>query len=58
LIANLKSAGVGVIFISHNLIDIFQVSDRIVVLRRGSKVGVRQVSETNSDEIVRLMVGG
>ena len=58
LIGNLKSAGVGVIFISHNLIDIFQVSDRIMVLRRGVKVGERRTSETDSDEIVRLMVGG
>ena len=58
LIANLKESGVGIIFISHNLIDIFQVSDRIIVLRRGSKVGEGRTSETNSDEIVRLMVGG
>jgi ABC-type sugar transport system ATPase subunit len=58
LIANLKESGVGIIFISHNLIDIFQASDRIMVLRRGSKVGERRSSETNPDEIVRLMVGG
>ena len=58
LIANLKESGVGIIFISHNLIDIFQASDRIMVLRRGSKVGERRTPETNSDEIVRLMVGG
>ena len=58
LIANLKESGVGIIFISHNLIDIFQASDRIMVLRRGTKVGERRTSETNSDEIVRLMVGG
>ena len=58
LIANLKESGVGIIFISHNLIDIFQASDRIIVLRRGVKVGERRTSETNSDEIVRLMVGG
>lgn len=58
LIANLKVSGVGIIFISHNLIDIFQVSDRILVLRRGSKVGEVRTSETNPDEVVRLMVGG
>ena len=58
LIANLKESGVGIIFISHNLIDIFQASDRIMVLRRGSKVGEKRTSETNPDEIVRLMVGG
>lgn len=58
LIKSLKQSGVGVIFISHNLIDIFAVSDRIVVLRRGKKVGETAAQSTNSDEIVRWMVGG
>jgi ABC-type sugar transport system ATPase subunit len=58
LIKSLKQSGVGVIFISHNLIDIFAVSDRIVVLRRGKKVGEAATQATNSDEIVRWMVGG
>jgi ABC-type sugar transport system substrate-binding protein len=44
--------------ISHNLNDIFQVSDRILVLRRGEKVGERLISQTNHDEVVRLMVAG
>jgi simple sugar transport system ATP-binding protein len=47
-----------VIFISHNLQDIFAVSDRIVVLRRGVQAGERRISETTHDEVVRLMVGG
>ena len=58
LIKSLKQSGVGVIFISHNLVDIFAVTDRIVVLRRGVKAGERITADTNSDEIVRLMVGG
>jgi simple sugar transport system ATP-binding protein len=58
LIKSLKQSGVGVIFISHNLVDIFAVSDRIVVLRRGVKAGERLMADTTSDEIVRLMVGG
>jgi ABC-type sugar transport system ATPase subunit len=58
LIKSLKQSGVGVIFISHNLVDIFAVSDRIVVLRRGVKAGERLTADTTSDEIVRLMVGG
>jgi ABC-type sugar transport system ATPase subunit len=57
LIHRLRTRGVGVLFISHNLGDIFAVSDRIIVLRRGIKAGERQASETNGDEIVRLMVG-
>lgn len=58
LIRSLKSQGVGVIFISHNLGDMLAVTDRIVVLRRGRKAGERRTAEANPDEIVRLMVGG
>ncbi len=58
LIHQLKAQGRGVIFISHNLQDIFAVSDRIVVLRRGVQAGERRISETTHDEVVKLMVGG
>ena len=58
LIHQLKAQGRGVIFISHNLQDIFAVSDRIVVLRRGVQAGERRISATTHDEVVRLMVGG
>jgi simple sugar transport system ATP-binding protein len=58
LIQNLKAQGRAIIFISHNLQDIFAVADRIVVLRRGTLAGERKISETNPDEIVKLMVGG
>lgn len=58
LIHQLKAQGRGVIFISHNLQDIFAVSDRIVVLRRGVQAGERRISETSHDEVVKLMVGG
>jgi simple sugar transport system ATP-binding protein len=58
LIQTLKAQGQGIIFISHNLHDIFAVADRIVVLRRGQLAGERRLAETNPDEIVRLMVGG
>lgn len=58
LIKQLKTQGRGVIFISHNLQDIFAVADRIVVLRRGNTAGERSIAQTTPDEIVRLMVGG
>jgi ABC-type sugar transport system ATPase subunit len=57
LIKSLRAAGKAVIFISHNLGDIFAVADRILVLRRGQKAGERRAGETNDDEIVRLIVG-
>jgi simple sugar transport system ATP-binding protein len=58
LIKSLKAQGRGVVFISHNLQDIFAVSDRIVVLRRGIVAGERNISETTHDEVVKLMIGG
>ncbi len=58
LIKSLKERNVAVIFISHNLSDIFAVADRIVVLRRGKVAGVRAIGETDGDEVVKLMVGG
>jgi simple sugar transport system ATP-binding protein len=58
LIHQLKAQGRGVIFISHNLQDIFAVADRIVVLRRGVQAGERRIADTSHDEVVKLMVGG
>ena len=58
LIQNLKAHGRGVIFISHNLQDIFAVADRIVVLRRGNLAGERRIGDTTHDEVVKLMIGG
>ncbi len=57
LIQSLKADGKGIIFISHNLGDIFEVADRIVVFRRGENAGERTPQETTGDEIVRMMVG-
>lgn len=43
--------------ISHNLQDIFAVADRIVVMRRGHKVGDVPASEVTDDDLVAMMVG-
>ena len=58
LIRRLRQQDVAVIFISHNLVDIFAVADRILVLRRGLAAGERRPEQSSHDEIVRLMVGG
>lgn len=58
LIRRLKDQGVSVIFISHRLDDIFCVGDRVIVLKRGRRVGMRQVRETTKNEVLRLIVGG
>jgi ABC-type sugar transport system ATPase subunit len=57
LVRTLCDQGVPVIIISHNMQDVFAVADRIVVMRRGKKVGERLAKEATPDEIVSLMVG-
>ena len=57
LVNSLKSQGIGIIIISHQMYDVFEVADRIMVMRRGQNVATRSVSETTPDEIVGLIVG-
>jgi ABC-type sugar transport system ATPase subunit len=57
LVRTLRDQGVPVIIISHNMQDVFAVADRIVILRRGKKVGELIAAETTPDEVVSLMVG-
>ena len=57
LVRTLCDQGVPVILISHNMQDVFAVSDRIVVMRRGKKVGELLAKQTKPDEVVSLMVG-
>ncbi|MCK5008365.1 MAG: sugar ABC transporter ATP-binding protein, partial [Spirochaetales bacterium] len=57
LVNRLKEQGIGIIIITHQLHDVFAVSDRLVVMRRGEKVGERITKQTNPDEIVSLIIG-
>ncbi len=58
LIRRLKGQGISIIFISHRLDDIFSVGDRVIVLKRGKRVGMRPIKETTPNEVLRLIVGG
>lgn len=58
LIRRLKGQGISIIFISHRLDDIFSVGDRVIVLKRGKRVGMRPIKETTPSEVLRLIVGG
>ena len=53
----LKEQGVGVIYVSHKLDEVFAISDRITVLKDGKLVGTVKTAETDQDTIVRMMVG-
>jgi ribose transport system ATP-binding protein len=57
VIRKLKSDGVGIIYISHRLDEIFEIADRITVLRDGSVVGNCFVHETDRTRLIQLMVG-
>lgn len=57
VIQNLQGRGLAVLLVSHNLDQVFRVSDRIVVLRRGHRVGVRVTAATDPDEVVSLITG-
>ena len=57
LILELKKKGVSVLYISHKLEEIFTLADRVQVMRDGKSVAVLEVSETDAQELVRLMVG-
>ena len=57
IVRGLRDKGVAIVLVSHRLPEVFEVSDRITVLRDGHCIGTRNVSETGQDEIVRMMVG-
>jgi rhamnose transport system ATP-binding protein len=57
VIRELKSHGVGIIYISHRLAELSSIADRVTVLRDGAVVGTRAAREATSTDIVRMMVG-
>ncbi|MEO8073028.1 MAG: xylose ABC transporter ATP-binding protein [Acidobacteriota bacterium] len=57
ILKDLKSRGVGMIYISHKLDEVFTMSDRITVLRDGQTVGTQNTEDLTKDKIISLMVG-
>lgn len=57
LLRQLKSQGLGIIFVSHHLEEVFEISDRIAVLRDGEHVGTVATETSSEHEIVGMMVG-
>ena len=53
----LREKGVGMIYVSHRLDEIFQIADRVAVLRDGAMVGVRSIDHTTPEELVQKIVG-
>lgn len=57
LIRRLREQGIGVVVISHNLANIFDVADRIIVLRLGRRVATFQAGEADADDVVAAITG-
>lgn len=57
LIGRLKAEGIGIVFISHHLEEIFRIADKVTVLRDGRRTGVAGVADIDQDWLVAKMIG-
>ena len=57
IVRRLRARGVGIVYISHRMDEIFALADRVTVLRDGEYVGTREVAATDTAELVEMMVG-
>ena len=57
ILRDLKARGVGMVYISHKLGEVFEMSDRITVLRDGKTIGTHAAAELTKDKVIELMVG-
>jgi len=57
IVASLRERDIAVLIISHSLDQVFRLSDRICVLRRGRQIGVRETAATDKNEIVSMITG-
>jgi ribose transport system ATP-binding protein len=57
VVRSLQRQGIGIIYISHRLVEIFELADEVTVLKDGRYVATKQVSEVKMDDLVRLMIG-
>src|SRR6476661_3950301 len=57
VVRSLQAQGIGIIYISHRLREIFELADEVTVLKDGRYVGTRQVADVTMDDLVKLMIG-
>ena len=58
LVKEMRDQGLTIVMISHNLAHVFDLCDRISVMKTGCVVGSRHISQTSREEILRLIVMG
>ena len=57
IVRDLRARGVGILYISHRMEELFEIADRVTVLRDGNNVGTRDITEVTSQELIRMMIG-
>jgi rhamnose transport system ATP-binding protein len=57
IVRELRARGTGILYISHRLEELFEIADRVTVLRDGNNAGTREMAAVTSRELVRMMVG-
>ena len=58
LVRRLKEEGIGIFLVSHDLHDVFELADRVVIMKNGRLVGTRRVAETTQDEVLAMIILG
>lgn len=57
IIRDLRTQGIGIIYVSHRLVEIFEIADRVTVLRDGGLVGTRPIQDLTRESMIEMMVG-
>jgi len=57
LIRSLREQGMGIIYISHRMEELFEIGDRVTVMRDGERIGTNDVAEVDKEQIIHMMVG-
>jgi rhamnose transport system ATP-binding protein len=57
IVRELRARGTGILYISHRLEELFEIADRVTVLRDGNNAGTHEMAEVTSRELIRMMVG-
>jgi ABC-type sugar transport system ATPase subunit len=57
IIRDLRAQGIGIVYVSHRLVEIFEIADRVTVLRDGGLVGTRPITELTRESMIEMMVG-
>ncbi len=58
VLRGLTAKGIGIVYVSHHMAEVFRISDRVTVLRDGQKISTLPVTETSQEQVVAEMIGG